>query len=117
MNLTEANLRGPTEEPDWFVLYWARAEYNLLDLSPKSLDDFFQRLVANEDLFQQYYEYNHTFARCFIKVDFNLCHRNYNKASDVALAKECDETCRGDLLCRIVTTNYADQSRCESISN
>lgn len=57
MNLTDANLQGPTHEPEWFEMYQAKKEYNLRDLSPKSVDDFFQRMLTDDELFQKYNRY------------------------------------------------------------
>ena len=56
MNLTEANLQGPTEDPLWFELYTATSEYDLDDLSPESMDRLFQSMASDEQLFQRYYE-------------------------------------------------------------
>jgi sphingomyelin phosphodiesterase len=56
MNLTAANLAGAAQNPVWFELYQAKTEYGLADLSPKSMDDLFLRLVNDADLFQLYFK-------------------------------------------------------------
>ena len=55
MNLTEANLLGPTEDPLWFKLYEAKEEYGLPDLSAKSIDGLVNRMITDDDLFHSYY--------------------------------------------------------------
>jgi len=61
MNLTAANLNadllGSQSDPVWEELYQARAEYGLTDFSPQQLDDFFNRLVSDTQLFQLYFKY------------------------------------------------------------
>ena len=56
MNLTAANLQGPGRNPVWFELYQAKKEYGLTDLSPKSMDNFFQRMLNDDALFQLYFK-------------------------------------------------------------
>lgn len=56
MNLTQANLLGSTRSPEWFELYQAKKEYALTDLSPKSIDSLFSRLIADDELFSLYYK-------------------------------------------------------------
>ena len=56
MNLTEANQKGPMHLPEWFVLYQAKQEYDLTDLSPKTVDDFFSRMLNDDALFQLYFK-------------------------------------------------------------
>ena len=57
MNLTAANLLGPSVDPVWFELYKMKQEYKLDDLSPNSLNVFFQRLLVDDALFQRYFQY------------------------------------------------------------
>lgn len=56
MNLTLANLKGPTHLPEWFELYQAKKEYALTDLSPKTVDGFFSRMLDDDALFQLYFK-------------------------------------------------------------
>lgn len=44
------------ESPEWFELYQAKKEYTLADLSPKSIDNLFSRLIADNELFNLYYK-------------------------------------------------------------
>lgn len=118
MNLTEANLIGPTEDPVWFKLYEAKEEYGLSDLTPKSVDGLVKRMIKDDDLFQLYYRYYVDAVFFFFKalpITF-FTFRNAHKASEPALAKGCDSKCRKDLLCRIVTADFKDQSHCEKVS-
>ncbi len=54
MNLTAANEGGPNRDPIWFELYQAKKEYGLLDLSPASMNQLFNRMVDEEKIFQLY---------------------------------------------------------------
>ncbi|XP_057370154.1 sphingomyelin phosphodiesterase-like [Daphnia carinata] len=96
MNLTLANLRGPTHLPEWFELYQAKKEYALTDLNPNTVDSFFSRMLDNDALFQLYF-------------------KNYHKAADKIISKGCDETCRETILCRLITSNIAERERCNQI--
>ncbi|XP_032779473.2 sphingomyelin phosphodiesterase [Daphnia magna] len=97
MNLTVANAQDPSIDPVWFELYQAKRDYALTDLSPRSMDAFYQQLVTDDALFQMYFEH-------------------YYKKSEERLEKGCDIDCRTKLLCFIVTTDPLDQSRCQNIS-
>lgn len=57
INLTAANLLGSSEDPVWFELYHAKKEYDLADLSPDSMHEFFQRMLVDDVLFQKYFKY------------------------------------------------------------
>ncbi|XP_046645796.1 sphingomyelin phosphodiesterase-like [Daphnia pulicaria] len=93
MNLTDANQKGSEVDPVWYELYQAKQEYNLTDLTPQSMDELFQRMKADDALFQLYY-------------------KNYYKNADEAVAEGCNNRCKSNMLCRIVTTDIADQSKC-----
>lgn len=56
MDLPSANAQGPTVDPVWAELYSAKQEYGLTDLTPRSMNELFQRLVADDSLFQLYYK-------------------------------------------------------------
>ena len=43
--------------PVWFELYQAKKEYGLTDLSPASMNELFNQLVTNDELFQLYVKY------------------------------------------------------------
>lgn len=57
MNLTKANEAGPAQPPEWFDLYSARKEYSLTDLSPKSVNNLFSRMLNDEALFHLYFKW------------------------------------------------------------
>ena len=57
MNLTAANGLGSSVDPVWFELYRAKQEYDLEDLSSESMNAFFHRMLADEELFQRYFRY------------------------------------------------------------
>jgi len=52
LDLEEANTNGPVVK----VEYSALEAYDLVDLSPKSMNELIGRMVANDTLFQQYYQ-------------------------------------------------------------
>ena len=54
-NLTDANLKGASEEPQWTELYQATKEYGLDDLSPTSMDGLLQRMLEDNSLFNRYF--------------------------------------------------------------
>ena len=131
MNLTAANLFGPNVDPVWFELYQVRQEYKLDDLSPNSMDGFFQRMLVDDALFQRYFQYcalsflnkfitftkNSLFGHCLtLKIFVCLQRRNYYRNSDRRVPQGCDNDCRVRLLCFTVTTDIADQSRCVQIA-
>lgn len=57
-NLTAANELASAKEPEWFELYQAKNEYNLIDLSPSSMDELMQKMLTNDHLFQLYFKYD-----------------------------------------------------------
>jgi hypothetical protein len=57
MNLTAANLLGPSVDPVWFELYQMKQEYQLDDLSPNGMSVFFRRMLVDDALFQRYFQY------------------------------------------------------------
>ncbi|XP_046635576.1 sphingomyelin phosphodiesterase-like [Daphnia pulicaria] len=97
MNLTAANLLGPSVDPVWFELYQMKQEYQLDDLSPNGMSVFFRRMLVDDALFQRYFQ-------------------NYYRNSDRRVPQGCDDDCRLRLLCFTVTTDIADQSRCAQIA-
>jgi sphingomyelin phosphodiesterase len=48
-------------------------------------------------------------------MNFGLLKRNYHKNADEVVAEGCTGRCRSNMLCRIVTTDIADQSKCDQI--
>lgn len=56
MNLTEANIHGPKKSPNWCELYQARKEYGLSDLSPRSVNSLFYKMLEDKTLFNKYFK-------------------------------------------------------------
>lgn len=56
LNLTVANAEVPSVNPVWSELYQAKQEYGLTDLSPRSMEALYQRLIIDDVLFQSYFE-------------------------------------------------------------
>lgn len=80
-NLTEANLHSD-RSPAWFHLYSFKKDYNLSNLSPKSVSDLAHSIENDSDRFQQYYKY-------FVCL------------GDEALKKGCDTECKQTRICEI----------------
>lgn len=71
------------------------SEFNLKDLTLKSLDGLVQKMTNNETLVQQYW-------------------RNVAKKGPRAV-KEMSPECKVTLLCGIVSTNGKNKAKCESL--
>lgn len=54
MNLENAN---ENDLPVWEKLYSAKEAYNMTSLAPQDWHDLYQRLLADDDLFDTYYRY------------------------------------------------------------
>lgn len=53
-NLTLAN-DNPNERPQWYKSYSFKEEYNITDLTYDSLNDWYFRLLNDNDLLKRYY--------------------------------------------------------------
>ena len=56
MDLEAANRAGPSFDPEWTLLYDAKTEYRLSDLTPNSMNDLFERMLADRALFELYFK-------------------------------------------------------------
>ncbi|CAB3360244.1 Hypothetical predicted protein [Cloeon dipterum] len=95
-NLTEANLAGPEVPPSWKKLYSFKEAFGMMSLHPKDLDDLVQKMVKDVDLQNKYYGY-------------------YVKLGDTSMEKGCNEKCRNNLVCEIVTSVHTDDTKCKSL--
>ncbi|XP_067935933.1 sphingomyelin phosphodiesterase-like [Watersipora subatra] len=87
LNLTRANTENITI---WQHEYFAKADYQLADLSPRSWHDFTLRLASDDDLFQSFYKY-------------------YKK---MGAGLECDQACRKERICALRTSTSGDKTYC-----
>lgn len=56
MDLLAANAQ-PSVDPVWTLLYDAKVEYALTDLSPASMDRLFTNMLTDDRLFNLYFKY------------------------------------------------------------
>lgn len=56
-------------------------------------------------------------SECLPNLDYPiyLYFRNFHKDADTVVPKGCDAKCRAKMLCPVVTTNIADQGRCNRV--
>ncbi|KAK9304244.1 hypothetical protein QLX08_004248 [Tetragonisca angustula] len=69
--------------PTWYKSYSFKTEYDLPDLSIKSLNNWLPRVAKNETLINKYY-------------------RNFYKQAEPSLQETCDINCKKKLLCRVI---------------
>ncbi|XP_045535065.1 sphingomyelin phosphodiesterase 1 isoform X2 [Papilio machaon] len=94
-NLTEANLT-PNRRPHWFQLYDMKNSFGVKDLSAQSMDDLLQRMVTTErNLLDLYVAY-------------------VPKLSDTRWPY-CNNNCKLDNVCRIVTTVLWQREKCDEL--
>ncbi|KAJ8919135.1 hypothetical protein NQ315_012120, partial [Exocentrus adspersus] len=83
-NLTEANLH-PYRIPDWKKLYSMKDAYGLDNLNPISFNKVATDMFTNDTLFKQYWRF-------------------YVRDGDDSLKEGCNEQCKKELACKIITT-------------
>lgn len=97
-NLTEANANRD-DNPVWFKEYSFKSAYDLVDLSPASLDGLAEEMAGNRDALYLYWQRTVKFA-------------------DTALARGCDNNCLAGILCDMVTAQTGDQTvRCRQLQH
>ncbi|XP_039300772.1 sphingomyelin phosphodiesterase-like [Nilaparvata lugens] len=94
-NVTEANLT-PDSSPRWYRLYSFKEAYGVSSMRPEDIRDLVYRMASNDTLMKEY-------------------NRNFIKAGDTGLQKECNEHCTRTRLCEMVTTVSGDFSECEPL--
>ncbi|XP_072376772.1 sphingomyelin phosphodiesterase 1-like [Diabrotica undecimpunctata] len=93
-NLTLANL--DENEPLWYKLYSFKETYGVKSLATDEINNLILRMAENPDLIKQYYKYKF-------------------RGSDISIEDECGKTCQRNLLCSMVTTQYADDGVCNKL--
>ena len=94
MDIDEAN-KSPEKEPDWPLLYSAKAAYNMEDLSPASWQVVVHRLQTD-------------------KIFFNTFFKNYHGGIDNV--KPCDPNCRRRLICSLVSSrSHQTEQTCRDV--
>ncbi|KZC03843.1 Sphingomyelin phosphodiesterase [Dufourea novaeangliae] len=81
-NLDSAN-KNINIRPTWYKSYSFKAEYELPDLSPKSLNNWLFAAANNETLLNKYYT-------------------NFYKQAEPSLERDCNLNCKKQYLCRII---------------
>ncbi|RWS11022.1 sphingomyelin phosphodiesterase-like protein, partial [Dinothrombium tinctorium] len=85
LNLTEANKYGRKKSLHWKFSYSAKKSLNLTSLAPQQWHKLVLNMMHDDSLFQKFYRF-------------------YYNRSDYLNRKPCDnETCKLDILCRLVT--------------
>lgn len=95
-NLTEANIHGKEQRPRWFKEYSFRDEFGIKDLSPKSVDDLFERFARDPELLRKYHDFK-------------------KGRSDPGLETPCDHACLKNDLCNLAVTTFKNQKRCKEL--
>lgn len=95
LNLPYANGKYLKKAWDLMItlLYSAKKEYNLPDLSPKSWDNLLKRFKTNSTLLRTH-----------------MAHSNAN--AQTASNGVCDDTCALNYICQLANANYDDYSNC-----
>ncbi|RZF49097.1 hypothetical protein LSTR_LSTR008383 [Laodelphax striatellus] len=94
-NVTEANLNEDSS-PKWYRLYSFKEAYGVNSMRPEDVRDLVYRMASNNTLMKEY-------------------NRNFIKAGDTGLQKECNEHCMRTRLCEMVTTVSGDFSECKPL--
>ncbi|CAG9854387.1 unnamed protein product [Phyllotreta striolata] len=94
-NMTEANLH-PDRTPAWAKLYSMKEAYNLPDLSPASFDVFADKLLVDRNLQDLYW-------------------LNYVRKGDASIKDGCDDECREEIICKVVTTLSLNSSKSQCV--
>uniref|UniRef100_A0A1Q3FB46 Sphingomyelin phosphodiesterase n=1 Tax=Culex tarsalis TaxID=7177 RepID=A0A1Q3FB46_CULTA len=94
IDLGNAN-QDPSKAPKWELSSNMTAEFNLNDLTLKSLDKLVQKMTKNETLVQQYLR--------------------YAVKKGPRSKKELSPECKVALLCGIVATNGKNKAKCENL--
>lgn len=95
LDLDEANANA-TADPRFFLLYTAKEEYGLADLTPASWSALVDKM-------------NETDSEVF-----NTYFKNYIKNARPYMEEGCDQNCKSNLLCRLVISDTSDYSRCDN---
>ena len=88
MDLEVAN-KLPEKDPEFYLLYSAKSEYKMPDLSPTSWHNLVNKLQSN-------------------KTFFDIFYKNYNSGSTET---PCDPVCRRRLICRLVSSRSHDMKK------
>lgn len=91
--------------PIWYKSYSFKKEYNLIDLSAKSLSDWLSIAAKNETLLNKYYRYDMLNIKLYIFYIIYLYYyyyRNFYKQAEPSLQENCDLNCKKQYLCNII---------------
>lgn len=93
-DLDQANTDGA---PTFEVLYSAKEEYGMADLSPQSHLDLIYEMAEEGS------------------PKFDLFYKNYVKAGRPSMEEGCDADCKHDILCRALVSDTSDRSLCDQV--
>ncbi|XP_053954606.1 sphingomyelin phosphodiesterase-like [Anastrepha ludens] len=94
-NLTEANVHGEAQTPNWFKEYDFSTEFTT-DLSPAGIDKLLDEMTEDPSILRKFWRYKMTTA-------------------DPKLNKGCDSDCLLSTICRIATTVNTQKTRCAQL--
>ncbi|XP_067633003.1 sphingomyelin phosphodiesterase-like [Eurosta solidaginis] len=94
-NLTEANVNGESQEPNWFKEYEFSTEFTA-DLSPAGIDKLLDEMADKPDILRKYWRYKMT-------------------TSDPMITKGCYRPCLLRTICRLATTISNQKTRCKEL--
>ncbi|XP_073820492.1 sphingomyelin phosphodiesterase 1-like [Musca autumnalis] len=93
-NLTEANQHGDHRSPLWSKEYQFSEFTN--DLSPAGIDALFEKMAENPEILRKMWQYQHISA-------------------DPKLQSGCSDKCMLNTICRLVTSEYGETTRCKQL--
>ncbi|KAG5890821.1 hypothetical protein JTB14_008262 [Gonioctena quinquepunctata] len=94
-NVTLANLY-PQRRPEWYKLYTFKEAWGVHSLNAVEIDHLVKNMSSHHELIDQYYNFKF-------------------KNSDAAISDGCDDKCKKDLLCSMVTTEFGDTQICDEV--
>lgn len=96
-SITEANANQATP-PRWFKVNSFRADFNIPDLSPATLDHWIMNTLARD----------RATLRRYHELRFSL--------ADPHMNRPCDDNCLRGSLCATVRNEFGDNRKCDQIS-
>ena len=94
-----------------------RSDLGLENILPEDFDLLVRRLRDEDDFFDFYYKYEQITVLVSLAARTNnlISHSNYYSGSPVAVNPSQSD--REEIICKAVTTNYDDDSKCQNILN
>jgi sphingomyelin phosphodiesterase len=97
-NLTLANSQDSSQSPEWYKLYSFVDTYGSANLIPSEVDKVLLKMSDDHTLLDDYNKFK-------------------SRNADPSIGGECDDSCKKNILCEIVTTLYTDNDQCDRFSS